>query len=117
MGFSDYQVHLWLNALDGYYVGAHFDSPIQAGAYASELSGDGYVRQQAFFTDASNRTMWNTNNFSFAGLPACVITHFAGWDAKTKGNMRWSLELPEPKRIIAGGGFTVVEGEMALSFA
>jgi len=117
MSFSDYQVHLWLGALNGYYVGCHFDDPNHAGAYASEISGDGYVRTQAFFTEPSNRTMWNVNVFGFAGLPACVITHFSIWDAKTKGNLRGSIELPDPKRILQGGGFTIIAGDLALSFA
>jgi hypothetical protein len=117
MSFTDYQVHLWLAAQDKYWVSLHFDDPVHAGAYASELSGDGYVRQQASYTSPANRTMWNQNNMQFAGLPACVITHMGGWDAKTKGNLRWSIELPDPKRIIQGGGFTIVQGQLALSFA
>jgi hypothetical protein len=117
MSFSDYQVHLWLAALDGYWVALHFDDPLHAGAYASELSGDGYVRLQASFTDPANRTMWNENVLRFQGLSACVITHLGGWDAKTKGNLRWSIELPDPKRIVQGGGFTINTNELAISFA
>lgn len=117
MSFTDYRVHLWLAGMNGGWVGLHFDDPIHAGAYASELSGDGYVRTQASFTEPANRTIWNTNAMQFAGLPACVVTHMGGWDAKTKGNLMWSIELPEPRRVIQGGGFSIVQGELAVSFA
>lgn len=118
MSFTDYQVHLWLadQQTTGRYVALHFDSPVHAGAYASELSGDGYVRQPVSFTTPANRAMWNTGVIRFAGLPAGQIFYLGGWDAITGGNLRWSSELPTPFRILQGGGYTIQPNELALSF-
>lgn len=117
MSFTDYQVHLWLaDLLAGKYLALHFDSPIHAGAYASEISGDGYVRAQVDFTAPSNRAVWNTNTIKFSGLPASTLTYLGGWDARNSGNLLWSIELPTPARVLHGGGYTVLPNELALSF-
>lgn len=117
MAFTDAKVHSWLSEMNGGWVGLHFDDPVHAGAYASEISGSGYVRAQVSLTEPTNRTAWSQNNLVFNGLNACVVSHMGGWNAKTQGDLDWSIELPEPKRIIQGGGLTIVVGQLALSFA
>lgn len=119
MSFTDFQVHEWLEGLQGgMYAALHFDSPVHAGAYASEFSGEGYVRAKITFTVPSNRTMWNINVVSFAGLPANRILYIGGWDALNGGNLRWETQLPgEGVRVIQGGGYSVQPNDIALSFA
>jgi len=118
MGYTDRRVHIWLNEIKATpYISLHFDSPVHAGAYASEVSGEGYVRQKATYGNPSGRTMWNTNQMRFQGLGATVVTHIGGWDLQSKGNLEWEYELAEPARILQGGGYTILVGEIAHSFA
>lgn len=117
MSFSDYQAHLFLEQIQVGFVAAHFDNPIHAGSYASEISGDGYVRQAIQFNEPSNRTMWNVNVVQFAGMPASEIKFLAGWDARIQGNLTWWVELPEPRRVLQGGGWSIQPNDIAVSFA
>lgn len=114
--FTDDQVHAWL-AGTGTWVSLHFDSPLHAGAYASELSGDGYVRQSATFTTPTNRAIWNTNVIRFQGLPATVIVYLGGWNARTQGDLLWYEELTDPFRVLSGGGYTLQPQTLVLSFS
>lgn len=114
--FSDYQAHRWLDALDPCYIALHFDSPFSAGAYASEFQGDGYARVLADLSPASGRTRWSENTLRWHGLAAGVITWIGGWDAATQGNLTWAAQLATPVRVLAGGGWAIPSGDLAISF-
>lgn len=114
--FSDYQVHKWLSEVTPCFIALHFDSPLAGGAYASEFQGDGYARASAAFTTPANRTCWNLLPLRFMGLSAGLVTWVGGWDAQTQGNLLWADQLSTPVRILAGGGYAISAGDLALSF-
>lgn len=100
---SDWQVEQWLNDIQGtIWMSLHTDNPDVAGAYNSELYGQGYARQRVSMSPASNRAAWNTSSITFAGLPGAIVTHIGGWDEAINGNLRFSIALASPLRIVAG---------------
>jgi hypothetical protein len=113
---SDWQVEQWLAELSGdTWMALHFDNPDVAGAYNSELSGQGYARQKVTMGATANRAVWNSGAVIFAGLPASIITHICGWDAAVNGNLRFSIALPNPLRILAGSRQSFASGVLAVS--
>jgi hypothetical protein len=106
--FSDWQTEEWLNDIQGgTWLSLHIDNPDISGAYASEIFGQGYSRVRGVFGDASGRAVWNTGILTFTGLPAAVITHVGGWNAAINGDLRFSVALPNPVRVQAGGRYSL----------
>lgn len=115
--FSDYQVEAWLNdaASNGFYVALHYDNPDVSGAYASEVFGGTYQRTLAPFTTTDGRTMWNADPIKWTGLPSVLVTHLAGWDASTNGNLLWYSSLDSIVRVVQGGTWSIGSRAIALS--
>jgi hypothetical protein len=117
-GLSDYIVNETLQRIkDECWIGLQFDNPNVGGAYASEIAGGGYSRQEATFGAISNRTMWMTSACKWDGLKLTKIVYITGWDAEFKGNMLFSTPLLNPARIIEGGGYRIAANTLAVSFA
>lgn len=99
---------------DSCFLALHFDSPIYAGAYASEVSGAGYVRVKVDFNEPSTRTITNTSDVRFSGLPQTRVTWVAGWTARERGDLLWHVELDSPSIISQGGGYGIGAGEIII---
>jgi hypothetical protein len=114
--FSDYQTEKWLDEIQSdCWLALHFDNPDIAGAYNSEVFGQGYARVRGVFTDASGRAIWNSGTVTWTGLPAVVVTHIAGWNERINGDYLFSVALPNPVRVAAGGRYSVGSNTVALS--
>jgi len=113
---TNWQTEQWLqDIVENTYVAIHFDNPDVAGEWNSELFGGGYVRQKAAMYSPNDRAVWNSKAVTFNGLPAVLITHVCGWDAQINGNMRFSIALPEPVRVLAGSRYSFGPGVLAVS--
>lgn len=64
------------------------------GAYASEVTGEFYVRQQVSLRLPSGRATWNVFPISFVPLPATLVSHVGFWDPVTNGNFLVAAPLP-----------------------
>ena len=115
-GFTDNKVHEWLQQIaDGAWVSLHFDSPVLGGVGMNEISGGGYNRVKVPFSQPSNRTIWSLADVTFTGLAQTTLTHFGLWDASTQGELMAYAALPEKVAIYNGWGYTLHEGDLALS--
>lgn len=115
-GPSDYLVHKWLSDLEEIWVGLNYEDPDVGGAYASEITGGGYVRHRVAMRAPSNRATWNISPISFFSLSPALVTHASAWDAATNGNYLFSAKLPTPLRAIAGGRIDLPAEVLAFSF-
>lgn len=114
--FTDQKVHEWLQEIaDGAFVSLHYDTPALGGVGASEISGGGYARSKVAFSQPSNRSIWSLEDARFSGLKQNQITHFGIWDSKTQGMLVAYAALPESQTVYNGWGFTLREGELAIS--
>lgn len=115
-GFTDQQVHLWLEDISsGGYISLHYDVPVLGAAGYSEISGGGYSRVQVPFSQPSNRTIWSLEDAKFTGLLQNQLTHFGVFDAQNQGVLMAYGELPEKTVILNGWGYVIRSGELALS--
>lgn len=115
--FSDQQVHIWLQEVaDAGWISLHYDSPSLGGIGACEIEGGGYVRFKGIFTQPANRTIWSLSDARFSGLIQNRLTHWGIWDAQNQGMLRASAQLPERYTVLTGNGFTLHEGDLAISF-
>lgn len=113
---TDWQIERWLeDVVNNTWVALHFDNPDIAGQYNSEFYGGGYRRVQAVMYQPNNRAVWNSAPVIFNSLPGIMITHVCGWDASINGNMRFSIELPSPVRVISGSQYSFGPGSLAVS--
>lgn len=118
MSFTTFTLHKTLQDIaDSCWVSLHFDSPDQAGAVASEISGGGYSRERARFDEPSNNHMWLNRNLRWEGLPLTLVAYLGGWDQERNGNLQWFSEMSPPERILEGKGFIVPAQSLALSFS
>lgn len=97
------------------YLSLHLDSPILAGAYASEISGSGYARRKLEFAQPSSRSVVNVNDVRFSGLPQTRVTWVGGWNAAINGDILWYVELATPVIIPQGSGYGIGAGEVIIS--
>ena len=86
------------------------------GAYACEITGGGYVRQQASLRLPSGRATWSVSPMAFVPLPATLVSQVGFWDAVTNGNFLAASPLPTVRRILAGGRYDLNAEDLALSF-
>lgn len=115
--FSDYQVHQWLlEVSDGSWVSLHYDTPALGGTGLNEVSGGGYLRQQAHFSSPANRAIWSLADVRFTGLLQHQLTHFGIWNDQDQGDLLAYASLPERVTVLNGWGYTIRQGELALSF-
>lgn len=115
--FSDYRVAKWLNDIDTVWLGLAFDNPDIAGAYASEVFGNSYTRQQIQLSLTSNRGVYNVTSVLFTGLPSTTITHLVGWDAQYNGNYEFMVPLDKPVPLVSGASFPIAANQLVLSFS
>ena len=97
------------------YLGLHFDDPELAGHYASECSGGGYKRVQAFFTETASRNIWLEEPVLFTGMLPTRVTHIGGWNKIKDGDLMFQAKLPSPWNIVNGGGMQLVTGDVVVS--
>lgn len=118
MGFGDYVIEKALADVGAEsWVALNFDDPEVAGGEATEITGTGYIRQLASFSDIANRSMWVIAPLSWQGLPQTRVTHVSGWTGQYGGSLQWSGPLPAPVRILEGKGYIIQANEIVLSFA
>jgi hypothetical protein len=113
---TSWQTEKWLEEIaDSTWMALHFDNPDVASEWNSEVFGGGYSRQLASMYMPNDRALWNSGIVSFNGLPSVMVTHVCGWDSAIKGNMRFSIALPVPLRVIDGGQYSFGAGSLAIS--
>ena len=116
-GKSQYQTDAVLNVLRGtnitapagVYVGLFSTAPANDGASGTELSGNGYARQQVTFgapaPDTGNvRKVSNTNVITFGPASADWLqaVAFGIWDAASAGELLYWDNLTTPKTVQNG---------------
>jgi len=116
-GFSDYQINEWLAQVRTGYLALHYDNPDIAGAYASEVFGGSYSRQQYTMTQPTNKGMLLLNPVIFTGLPSVLVIYVAGWDNVNGGNYRWSAPLPTPHTVLEGKTISIPAQTIGISLA
>ncbi len=99
----------------GCYLGLFTAAPSDAGG-GTELSGNGYARQDVTFGAASSGTAANTSEHTFTadGGDWGEITHWAIFDASTSGNMLLRGEWQTSRTILNEGAFIVEVGQMTV---
>lgn len=113
---SDYQVEKWLRDMTSEcYISLHYEDPDVSGAYVSEIIGGGYSRARGVFGAPSGRAVWNIEPVSFHGLPATIITHVGGWNAQSRGDLLFSIQLLQPIQVLQGGNAAWAAEKLAIS--
>lgn len=113
---SDFQVEAWLRDMTrDCYISLHYEDPDVSGAYVSEIIGGGYSRARCEFAVPSGRAVWNTTPVAFHGLPPTIITHVGGWNAQSRGDLLFSIQLLEPIQVLQGGSASWGAEKLAIS--
>jgi hypothetical protein len=113
--FSDYRANKWLDQIGSLWIALHYADPSISGAYASEVFGGSYTRVKAEFSDADNRSIFNTSSIIFRGMPNVNITFIGGWDAHYNGNLELYIPLATPAIVQAGKTYTIDASMLAIS--
>jgi hypothetical protein len=100
----------------GLYLACHTSAPdgTTAGDASSELGGGGYQRQPISFNSPSGKACVASNRQRFPGMPSCVLTHLAVWDAFTMGNMIVAVALLPHVSVPDSGLFVVSRGDLSV---
>jgi hypothetical protein len=115
--FTDQTVNEWLQQIaEKAFCSLHYDSPAMGGVGAAEISGGGYRRIKVSFSQPSNRVIWSLADVRWTGLEQTQITHFGLWNTARKGALLAYGPLPEKRVVLNGQGYSIREGELALSF-
>lgn len=113
---SDHQVEMWLTEMVSQcWIGLHYEDPEMSGAYVSEVIGGGYSRALAEFTEPAGRAIWNSSEIAFHGLPPTIITHVGGWNAQSRGDLLFSIQLDTPIQVLQGGAVAWAAEQLAIS--
>lgn len=112
---TDFQANQWLDTLQDVWLACHSADPEINGDLATEISGGGYERVSARFTDAEQRIIWNQDAAKFRGMPACTVAYIAGWSQQFNGRMLWYVPADEEERVQAGNTYVVKAGTIAIS--
>lgn len=113
---TDRQVHAWLQEIaDLSFISLHFASPVLGGNDLGEIKGGGYHRYQMSWHQPVNRSIWSLDDARFTGLTPNRVTHFGVWTDLNLGWLRGYGELPSPASILAGKGYILAAGEIAIS--
>lgn len=113
---TDDQAHAWLQEIvERGFVSLHFDTPMLGGESRAEISGGGYRRFKMSWSQPQNRSIWSLEDAKFTGLMQNKVTYFGVWDSQNLGILRAYAELPDPAVILTGKGYTLHEGELAIS--
>jgi hypothetical protein len=100
----------------GLYLACHTSAPdgTTGGDASSELGGGGYQRQPISFNQPAGKACVSSSRQRFAGMPACVLTNLAVWDAPTMGNMIVAVALSPHVSVPDSGLFVVSRGDLAV---
>lgn len=92
---SNYAGNAMLDFLlhNGGFLALHLEDPTPAGLLATEMAGDGYIRQVISFTAPSGKTAVSSNAQTFTGLPPADVPFLAVWDSISAGNMLFIIDL------------------------
>jgi hypothetical protein len=113
---SDEQAHQWLQEIaDNGFISLHFQSPALGGSSKGEIGGGGYRRYQMRWHQPKNRSIWSLDDARFTGLLPTRAVYFGVWSALNQGFLRGYGELPSPATILAGKGYIMPAGEIAIS--
>lgn len=100
------------------YLGLFTAAPSDAGG-GTELSGDGYARQDVTWGAASGGVAANTSTHTFtaSGGDWGTITHWAIFDASTSGNMLLHGALQASKSITDGQSLIISADDLDMTAA
>lgn len=115
---TDEQAHLWLQEIaDAGWVSLHYDNPSLGGVDRAELAGGGYQRFKMAFSQPNNRAIWSLVDARYTGLAQTKLTYYGVWSGPgDKAFLRAYGELPNPVVILAGKGYVLHAGLLAISF-
>jgi hypothetical protein len=121
--YAESQVIKWLMTAAGvtrpsaWYVALHTADPGETGATA-ELSGNGYARQSAAFTEDTNGLVDNDADVTFGpntGSNWGEITHISIWDAVSSGNCLAKGAISSPVTINVNDSLKFAAGQLDVS--
>ena len=121
--YAESQVIKWLmtNAAitrpSAWYVALHTADPTETGA-VGELSGNGYARQSATFTEDTNGLVDNDADVVFGpntGSNWGLVSHVSVWDALTTGNCLFKGALSSSVTININDSLKIAAGALDLS--
>lgn len=100
------------------YLALFTAAPSDAGG-GTELSGDGYARQDVTWGAASGGSATNTSTHTFtaSGGDWGEITHWAIFDASSSGNMLYHGSWTTPRTIADAGSFVVDASQLTMTAA
>jgi hypothetical protein len=100
-----------------WYVALHTGDPTEVGNVA-ELSGNGYARQAATFTEDTNGLVDNDADINFGPNTSVnwgSVSHVSVWDAVTAGNCLYKGALASPVIINVNDSLKLAAGNLDLS--
>lgn len=98
------------------YLAAFTADPTVNPVLANEVAGAGYQRQQIVFTPPGNRSCASMKKGqTFAGMPACTVTHLAVFGSASGDDMIFSVQLATPIAVPESGQLIVAVGDIAVS--
>mgnify|MGYP005987378731 FL=1 len=98
-----------------HYLGLFTSAPGETGG-GTELSGNGYARQQINFTTSGDTTSNNAAvEFPTATGSWGTVTHVGVFDASTSGNLMVYATLTASKTVASGDVFRVPSGDLDIT--
>lgn len=100
-----------------WYVALHTADPTETGTVA-ELSGNGYARQSATFTEDTNGLVDNDADITFGPNTAVnwgTVTHISIWDSLTTGNCLAKGALSSSVAINVNDSLKIAAGALDVS--
>jgi hypothetical protein len=83
------------------YVSLHTSDPGENGA--NEVTGGSYAREAVTFGDAAaTKSIANTTDVLFEGMPAVTVSHVGIWGSASGGTFYWGGALTASKTTGAG---------------
>ena len=82
------------------FMSLHTADPGETGA--NEVAGGSYARQSIAFAAAAAKHADNSGIISFAGMPACTVTHIGLWTLASGGVFWWAGTMSVNKSPAAG---------------
>jgi hypothetical protein len=99
------------------YLALFSDNPTDAGT-GTELSGNGYARQETAFDAASNGAASNSGNEVFSASGGdLTASHFGIFDASSGGNLLLHGQLSATLTITDGNSHTFAPGDVTVTVA
>ena len=100
----------------GFFCKLHTADPGAAGATAA--FGDSTRQSTTFAAAAADGTITNSADVNWTNVTAAgTVTHVSFWSAVTGGIFLGSDDLAVPRQLAIGDNFTILAGDVDLSFA